>query len=256
MKITSSLPFAALLLGTTLLGQSAHSGARSQTFHVQGTITGPQGDDVVPGTEIIFKGDHESRTLIADNKGFYEADLPVGLYTMTTQHQWMLGGRNPYLQKYVRPLFRVPSPTHLTLNVTMFPPRVTCDIVVGNKSGAPATPEQLEEGQRDWCGGEEFFPVPSHDGVPFQLYIRYLRRSPASRGYVYSGANIVANLDETPVLVEYNLATLLADNVIYDAEHGTIEAKGRVIQMDESGAKQKADSMTIRIENGQAIRLP
>jgi hypothetical protein len=253
MRIVSSLTFAALLLGVALFGQSGNSAPPTQIFHVRGTITGPRGDDVVPGAEITFQGEHESKTVFADSKGSYEADLPVGLYTMKAQFQFQLG-RSPYFLKYVRPLFRVASPTSLVLNVTMFAQRFTCDIVVSNGSGKPATPEQWEEGSKALCGGEEFFPLTSHDGVPFQLYIRYPKRSLVDQAYVYSGDKLATDT-YTPVLVEYNLATLFANSIVYDMGRSTIEAKGGVTLLNETGAKQQADSMTIRIENGEATRL-
>src|SRR5882672_4623814 len=93
----------------TSLGQSAGLPDQPQTFHVQGTISGPAADSRVPGTEIHFQSDQGSRIVFADNKGFYQADLPVGLYTMTAQRP-SGSVAHESLVKYVRPVFRVTKP--------------------------------------------------------------------------------------------------------------------------------------------------
>lgn len=251
MKNVSSAPIAILLLATAFFGQSGNSVAPIQTFHVRGTVSGPLGDDVCPGTEISFQDKHSSTTLVSDNKGSYEVDLPVGLYTMMAQYKYLLGGHT-HFQKYVRPLFRVSLPTNVVLNVSMFAPRLTCDIVVVGKSGQTATPEQLEQGQKDLCGGEDLFPVPSTDGAPFQLYIRYPNRSPSDEVPDYAGAQLATNA-YTPVLVEYNLFTLTAEHVVYDRKRQTIAASGNVTASNEFGELQHGDSMSFKMRDGQAF---
>jgi len=59
----------------------------------------------------------------------------------------------------------------------------------------------------------------------------------------------------TPVFVAYNLFSLQADKVSYDVQKRTIEASGNVIAVNESGASQRADSMALKIENGQVTPL-
>jgi hypothetical protein len=126
---------------------------------------------------------------------------------------------------------------------------VSCDIV-----SMPSREEQ-EEAAKNACGYHEFFDVPSKDGAPFQLYIRYLRRSPSNTGWVYSGDWVATNL-ELPVLVEYNLFTLHADHVTYDAQRRILTATGRVVAANESGVEELSDSLTVKIEDGQALPLP
>jgi len=249
MKKARSAPVAILLLATAFFGQSSNSVA-IQTVHVRGTASGPLGDDVCPGTEMRFQGEHSSKTLVSDTKGSYEVDLPVGLYTMTTQYKYLVGG-HPHFQKYVRPLFRISSSTNVVLNISMFAPRLTCDIVVVGKSGQPATPEQLEQSQKDLCGGEDWFPILSADGAPFQLYIRYPKRSPSDEMADYAGAQLATNA-YTPVLVEYNLFTLTAERVVYDRKSQIIAASGNVIATNASGETQHGASMLFKMRDGQA----
>jgi hypothetical protein len=175
-----------------------------------------------------------TRLVIADDSGFYQTDLPVGLYTMTAEAQ-TIGFR-----KYSRPLFRVTPQITLTLNVTLYAQKNNCDVIV------------LDGDRKDACGGEELFPAPSDDGVPFQLSIRYSLRSLGDRGYVYSGDMEAIN-SYTPVAVAYNLTTLEAKHVAYDAEHRTLEANGHVAFLDESGTTHHSASLTLKIENGHAV---
>jgi lipopolysaccharide assembly outer membrane protein LptD (OstA) len=61
---------------------------------------------------------------------------------------------------------------------------------------------------------------------------------------------------EIPVFVAYNLFTLRADRVGYDAQGRMLEATGNVVATNADGATEHADSMTFRIENGEAIPNP
>jgi lipopolysaccharide assembly outer membrane protein LptD (OstA) len=59
----------------------------------------------------------------------------------------------------------------------------------------------------------------------------------------------------TAVFVAYNLFTLRADHVTYDQKDQTLHANGKVVMINEKGESQRADEMTFRIENGEAIPL-
>jgi lipopolysaccharide assembly outer membrane protein LptD (OstA) len=60
---------------------------------------------------------------------------------------------------------------------------------------------------------------------------------------------------DDPVCVAYNLFSLEADNVTYDAKNKTIKATGDVVVVNESGVTQPADSTTFKIENGHAMPI-
>src|SRR5258705_6023983 len=117
-----SASIAVLLLCTSLLGQSPASPDRPRTVRVQGLIESTN-DSVVPRTEVAFYGEQVNRTVVSDDKGFYQVDLPVGLYTMTAV-------RPSYssLQKYSRPLFQIGSQSTFVLNIMLYPERCSCDI--------------------------------------------------------------------------------------------------------------------------------
>ena len=215
-------------------------------------MKGPLGDDICPGAEITFTGEHISRVTTSDRTGSYQLDLPTGLDTMSTRYQVLIG-RKPYFMTQSRPWFHAPS-GRVVLNVRMFAERLTCDIVVMNKSGEPATSEQWREGEKDLCGSEDRFAVPASDGTPYQLFIKYPKRSPQSRSYEYSGDQLATNTF-TPVLVEYNLFTLTAEHVVYDLDRETISATGNVEAVGQLGKSQHAASLTFKISNGEAIPI-
>src|SRR3954468_21863622 len=86
------------LLLATAFGQSSSSIA---TFHVEGIIESiSNGAD--PHVEVSFAGEHISRTVVVDDKGYYQIDLPVGAYTMTAVFPPLGAQRDSGLTKYVR----------------------------------------------------------------------------------------------------------------------------------------------------------
>lgn len=234
-----------LLACATVFGQSAPPATRLQTFHVHGTIRRGYDGSTVPRVKVNFKSENISETVSTDRRGFYEADLPVGTYTM---------GAEPVantLQNYERPLFRVASPTSITLDVLL-------DALEGCDDCAWVEP------------GHNSFPVPSEDGIPFQIFIRFGGRRTTEGGYVYSAAwkpisGEPSYMDrsgwspppglDTPVFVAYNLFTLRADQVTYDVKARIVRAVGHVVVANPDGTTLRAESIAFRIENGEASPL-
>ncbi len=257
IKSAAIMTFALLLFCTILPGQAVIPTTQHATFHVQGTISvlgkiGEANSPGIPGAEVQFRSEQMNKSVSADDKGFYQLDLPVGTYSMTAQFSG-----HPLLREYRRPPFRVTSPTTITLDGTLYLARTNCDmgpIYKPGESRNPPSPEQRTEAEKDLCGGEDVLPIPSENGVQLQLYVRYQRRSSTDRGRVYNSGTVAIGY-EVPVVVEFNLFTLVAKEVIYDIQRGTLEANGNVVTVNESGARQRADSMTLKIENGQAIQL-
>jgi len=245
----------------SLFAQSATPVNAAQTFHIHGVIHSTYNDSPVSGIKVQFVSENISTTVSTDRKGVYEADLPLGLYTMTVQFLY------PYLQGYERPLFRVASPISLVLNVNLDSyVEMSCEL------GDPPPGSQISERDRakSACGGQDSFPLPSEDGAPFQLLIRFGTRKPTDNGYTYSAPVDFSVVPEpsyvyrsgrnpptlgTPVFVAYNLFTLRADHVTYDEMNRTLHANGKVVVINEKGESQRADSMSFRIENGEAIPL-
>jgi hypothetical protein len=244
MQSAPSVLLAVLLLCTALFGQSATTAAQAQTFHVQGTITDPL-EAVIPGVKVTFQNQQLTTTVTTNNVGVYEADLPLGDYTMTAQGV-------PGFRIYHRPLFRVMSPTTAILNATLLVGNPCGDMVIGNSSGESVTDEQWRAAT-ERCRGEELIPIPSRDGLRLQLSIRYGNRTPVGHTYIYTGEK--TRQYETSVFVVYNLFSLQADKVTYDIQRQTIEATGNVIAVNELGTHQGANSMAFKIEDGQVTPL-
>jgi hypothetical protein len=92
-------------------------------------------------------------------------------------------------------------------------------------------------------------------GMPIHIPLESIIHIAGIRSYVYSGERLTAGDLLTPVFVEYNFFSLQADEVVYDVKSRTIKANGNVSIEDDSG-KRRANSMTFRMENGQATPLP
>jgi len=253
LKLTFITMLVAFLSCATLFGQFASPVPPLKTVHIDGAIQNYNG---VPASEaeVTFQGDKISKTVSTDERGFYEAVLPVGLYTMNTVY--ILNPLNPSIpsslqkgpritEKYRRPLFRVASPTKVTLNVS-FDAQISCEPAF--LAGHIPTADEWEQA----CGGTELFSIPSDDNTPFQLSVRYGGWKRDDGGFTYWGRKI----PHVPVFVAYNLFTLQADKVVYNVKNGTLEATENVVVENADGTARRADSITFKIENGEAIPLP
>lgn len=229
----------ALLLFGIAFGQSDNRDAPRQTFHVQGTIHDPS-NAVIPHVEVHFVGDNANQTVTADERGFYQLDLPVGSYTMTAALPPSGPNHVSLATKYVR-FFQAPSPRTITLNGSLYP-IYSCDGVWGGTDA--------EELLKDSCGGEDSFSFPSEDGVPLRLDIRYVRRERKRDLVSYRTGTAV----KRPVLVAYNLFALQADSVDYSRTDGTLRAYGQVVIEDQSG-QASASSAAFKFDNGKATRI-
>jgi len=233
------LGLCALVLCGIAFEQSDNRVASRQTFHVLGTI-----DDtinaVIPHVEVHFVGDNGDQTVAADEKGFYQTDLPVGVYTMTAAFPPSGPNHVSLFTKYIR-FFRVPSPMTITLNGSLYP-TYSCDGAWGGRDA--------EELYKDSCGGEDSFPLPSKDAVPLRLDIRYVRRARGEKLVSYSSTTVV----KRPVLVAYNLFALQADSVDYSRTDGTVRAYRHVIIEDQSG-QTSASSAAFKFDDGKATRI-
>jgi lipopolysaccharide assembly outer membrane protein LptD (OstA) len=80
-----------------------------------------------------------------------------------------------------------------------------------------------------------------------------MRRQATDGLNTYTGEKTPYN---DPVFVAYNLFYLEADHVVYNIKRRIIEATGNVVVVTESGTTQRAASITVQIDNGQAIPVP
>jgi hypothetical protein len=229
--------FVVLLLCGSLSGQTSAPVTQPQTYHIRGTITDPI-EAVIPRVKVTFQGEQQRKTVTANDVGVYEVDLPIGDYTMTAQ----MAGFRPYR----RPLFRVRAPADMMFDVRLQIGRCG-DMVITNSSGRPPTDAEIYAATES-CRHEDLFPLsPRRDQL--QLSIQYETRAETANVFSYSGAS-----REDPVSLAYNLFSLRADRVVYNAREKTLEAQGNVVMEDEPG-KRRADAIAFRLEGGRPKQL-
>jgi hypothetical protein len=231
--------FAVLLLCVVLFGRLALTAPRPKTFHISGTIT-RQGR-ISSGVLVRFDG-NSSITVKANDAGFYEADVPVGLWTVAATIPDIVSPTGtPENFNLSRPRrFRVTNPSNVVIDIFLRPP-VVCDI-----AGPSDTTAEQWEHIHAHCDGEEFFPVPSKDGVPFEVLIGGLDHDLC---WHRVGAEAAACNRE---FTTYNLLTVQADKIAYDPRESLLEASGNVVVKDEHG-QYRQDSIRFLIGDGRAV---
>jgi hypothetical protein len=216
-----------------------------KTFHIRGKIVDSH-NSAIAGAEVKFEGPNKTESVSSDSRGFYHAKLPVGLYSMTV-------AKGP--RDYRRPLFRVSSPKTIVLDVPLYPPLRSCDSGIISVTRPDGTPEKTEtvvtpDEFRDECGGWDRFPVPSDEGVSFELLVRYSSRARRDGERTYNSGFL------SPVFVAFNLFTLTADHVTYDLASRILLATGDVTTTNGSAGSAHANLMKFRIANDSVLRLP
>ena len=227
VKPKSPTRFMILLFCLTLGAELAVSESDIHTFHIKGMITDPSGTGM-PKVEVSFRGERGTQIVFSDNEGRYEADLLTGVYTMSAQ--------SPGFATYRRPIFRGTSSSTVIFNV-----RLPLGKIV-NRDG------ELDAKKYD---GSDVYPIPSPDGTPFELQIRYDVRTPTTDAIAYDGATPI-----DPVFVAYDLFSLRADHVIFNGKSHTVIASGNVVVEAENGTAQHADRLAFKFENGHATPVP
>jgi hypothetical protein len=230
--------FAVLLLWPPLFGQSAPRATQPTTFHISGTITGGH------SLAVVFEGT-SSKTVMTSEAGVYEANLPLGLWTMTVVAHGPDGKIFTNMIYYRRPPFRVTAPASLVFDISL-PQGMFCTVMVGGRDGGPPTQEEKNH-VKAWCAGEEFFSVPS-DSVPFEVHVW--------GGSKFAACSLVGDHSEgcKRAFATYNTRSVQADDITYDPGESILEAHGNVVTQDASG-ERKAPSMSFYVHDGQAILM-
>ena len=228
-----------LSLSTLLFSQSATTATSGSAVHISGSIS--QCGKIVPGVFVRFFEGNAQHEVKANDAGVYEVDLPFGIWTATTD----ISGSSPTAsaiakQTLSRPRhFALSAPGRLFLDLQIRPP-VICDI---------ATRPGEESGRDAVCWGEEFFPVPSSDGVPLEVDL--------------FGLVLVTDHDacsfnhprkEHREFATFNLLSVHADRVVYHPSERILEASGNVVIEDESGERRQG-AARFEIGDGQAREL-
>ena len=216
-----------LFFYVTVFGQSPTNTPPASQVHISGNAI--QCGKTIPGTLWVkFDGNPplEGRRVKTDESGRYETDLPFGVWTMTT----VAFPSDKTTFSRPRP-FQVSASGRLEFNIYLRPP-VACDV-----RGTP-------EGTAKVCWAEEFFRVPSADGVPYEVDLfnlhQYWTPCPTAERH--------------REFATYNLLSIEADNVAYHPAETTLEASGDVLIQDESG-EHKADSVTFKVVDGHATPM-
>jgi hypothetical protein len=193
---------------------------------------------------VVFKG-ASSKTVMTDEAGVYEANLPLGLWTMTVVAHGPEGKIFTNTTYYRRPPFRVTAPTSMVFDISL-PQGTLCTIIVSGRDGGPPTQEEKDH-VKAWCAGEEFFSVPS-DSVPFEVHL-WGGTKFAACSWVNDHGGVCKRAFAT-----YNALSVQAEDITYDPGESMLEAHGNVVTQDESG-EHKAPSMTFYVHDGQAILM-
>jgi hypothetical protein len=237
MRLVLTASLVVLLLCETLFGQGFALAPQPQTFHVTGTITDPNGA-VIAGAKVRFQREQAKTIVVTSGSGVYEADLSLDDYTMAAEVA--------YFRPYRRPLFRVSTRINLIFNIVLSVAS-SCDVVIVG----PATGQDWAAAEEEFCLHEEFFQASSTDGVPYQVYIRYVKRSAVGDRHTYTSQKFP---NEDRVFLAYNLFSLQADKVSYDEKSRIVEASGNVVVEDESGTSGPADHASFKMVEGRAER--
>jgi len=234
--------FAVLLLWLPLFGQSAPPATQPTTFHITGAISGFENEH---SFAVIFDG-ISSKTVMTNEAGIYEANLPLGLWTMTVVAHGPDGKIFTNMVRYRRPPFRVTAPTRMVFDISL-PQGTLCTIYVGGRDGGPPTPEDLDRAKAS-CAGEEFFPVPS-EGVPFEVHV-WGGRHWGACSQVTNNSAVCKHTFAT-----YNTLSVEADRVVFTPfppGGGILEANGSVVVRD-SRREYHRNSIKFLIGGGQAV---
>src|ERR1700722_6935641 len=164
-----------------------------QTTHIRGFVRSYK-NVAVTRADLTFRAGVFNKTISVDGEGFYDTDLPAGLFTL-----YVLPRTGQQLEEFHHPLVHVSS-DDVTLNFYLVPPPPDCDRL-GPPVGSSASRDVVI------CGGEDSFAVPSEDKTPFELTVRYQTRRDAEQGSRAYSSEGVPGGHEVPVFVAYNLFT-------------------------------------------------
>lgn len=226
------LYLSALVSCTALFAQSATNMPLATLVHISGTVK-QCGKPVSGAWWVRFNGSPPvaSKTVKADNRGAYEADLPLGLWTMTLR-----AGPDDTTEFARSRHFQASTPGNLVFNFYLRPP-IACSV--------RGTPEQ----RAALCWGEEFHEVPSSvQDATFEVDLFDL----SNQFGIPCG--IVEGKSHHREFATYNLLTVEADHLSYHSSEKILQACGDVLMQDESG-EHKADSVRLRLQDGQVFVL-
>jgi len=196
---------------------------------VEGTIFDAN-EAVVPNAKVIFQADGLKREAVTNEEGYYEIELPVGIYRVTTNSTGFCPSQ--------RASFRVQPSSDTLMDLTL----VVCPLANILKYDVAGTYVGEECRYIDPFANESF-PITKISGIPLNLLIRYGKRQEEGSVLEYQGAK-VENGVPSSVTVSYDVLTIVADKVRFDKQTFMLEAEGSVIVED---GKQRTRLASVKV---------
>lgn len=214
MIIKSSLTIL-LALQLLVIGNAQSSGASSG--HVKGTIFDSNGA-VATNVKVIFEANDRKHEAVTNQEGYYEIELPVGVYHITT--------RSVGFCAFQRALFRIQPSSDTLMNLTL----VVCpkaNTLKVDKSGKYVGEEDRYIDPFE----SESFSVRNESGASLNLLIRYGKRHERKGIVEYQGAKALNGIP-SGVTVSYDVLTIVADKVRFNKTTLLLEADSNVAVED------------------------
>jgi hypothetical protein len=211
------------------------------TFHVSGIVT--QLGSPAPNLWITFEGPSVT-SVKADLAGRYEAELPLGVWTVAVVVSSGVAMAATATLSHPR-VFRVTAPTSLVIDLYLN--AVGCaGVRMATPDGRPPTPQELSQ-KDEVCQGRTPFSLPSDDAVPFEVVV----------GQVPPSLCSMMHADQKACerqFATYNLLTVYADKVVFTRYlgGGLLEASGNVVVKDDHG-EYRRDLANFFIGGGRAV---
>jgi hypothetical protein len=215
MRAIQLLSIVLISLPIIMVGNAQPPGTSSG--HVRGTIF-DSNEAVVPNVKVVFEAAGMKREAVTNEEGFYEIELPVGVYRVTTNSMGFCASQ--------RAPFRVRTSSDTLINLTL----VVCplaNILKYDEAGKYVG----EECRYIDPFESESFPVTKMSGIQLDLLIRYGKRQEKESILEYQGAK-VENGVPPGVTVSYDVLTIVADKVRFNKQMLMLEAEGRVVVED------------------------
>lgn len=189
-------------------------------------------DRLVPNIPVTIEGSNIHRTFVSEGKAYYEFDLPVGVYRITTDKG------NGYYYPLRRSDFFLEAGTTSFSNV--FPAmRIT---VIGTGIGEGASFVDFAPKPK-----YEKFQVPKSLRPETGLVIQYARKRRRGKAVAFEGRRPFNGL-----VVTYDVLTIIADAITVDTETLRIEATGNVI-IEDGRRREHAERKIIEFKDGKAV---
>jgi hypothetical protein len=199
------IPFVPLLiLASSLSAQTIPAG------RVRGTIF-DSNKAVVTNVRVAFEAPGAKRETVTNEEGYYEIELPVGTYRMTTEARGFCG--------YQRAAFRFEPSSSKTINATL----IICSLAHALRIDKHGKYVGEEARCIDPFESDSFYPNSRGMGLLVRYGIRHKRA-----GIVEYGGAQVANGIPSGVTVSYDLLTIVADKMSLNTETYQLEANGNV----------------------------